>query len=97
MNYKHNEHIKIVDNKWEAKRIAQSLKNLGYKARVVRRHFGEGSANYDVVYSKEKFDSPSHPDKFASCVVMYIPSAFLFVFSYIVFDVGNMLKKLVKV
>ena len=37
------------------------------------------------------FDSPSHPDKFASCVVMYIPSAFLFVFSYIVFDVGNML------
>ena len=54
MNYKHYEHIKIVDNKWEAKRIAQSLKNLGYKARVVRRHFAEGSANYDVVYSKEK-------------------------------------------
>ena len=37
------------------------------------------------------FDSPNHPDKFAPCVVMYIPSAFLFVFSYIVFDVGNML------
>ena len=54
MNYKHYEHVKIVDNKWEAKRIAQSRKNLGYKARVVRRHFEEGSVNYDVVYSKHK-------------------------------------------
>lgn len=54
MNYKHYEHIKIVDNKHEANRIAQSLKNLGYKARVVRRHFAEGSANYDVVYSKHR-------------------------------------------
>ena len=54
MNYKHDENIKIVDNKWEAKRIAESLKNLGYRVRVVRRHFAEGSANYDVVYSKHK-------------------------------------------
>lgn len=54
MNYKHYEHIKIVDSKAEAKHIAQSLKNLGFKARVVQRHFAEGSANYDVVYSKKR-------------------------------------------
>ena len=53
MNYKDNEHIKIMDNKFEAERTVQLLKNLGYNARVVRRHFAEGSANYDVVYSKK--------------------------------------------
>jgi Holliday junction resolvasome RuvABC DNA-binding subunit len=54
MNYKHNEHIKIMDNKFEAERTVQSLKNLGYNARVVKRHFAKGSANYDVVYSKKE-------------------------------------------
>ena len=46
--------LSIYGKKREAKRIAQSLKNLGYKARVVKRHFAEDSANYDLVYSTEK-------------------------------------------
>lgn len=54
MRYNHDEHIKIMYNKFEARLMAKKLKNLGFKARVVKRHFAEGSANYDVVYSKCK-------------------------------------------
>lgn len=41
-----------MNSKFKAERMVRLLKNLGYNARIVKRHFTEGSANYDAVYTK---------------------------------------------